>query len=288
MKHGDRIRTVGLIAKPTPRSSNTTVDRIVRILRRHRIQVLTDVPSVRGPSITCGLDRADVVRGADVVIVVGGDGTFLAAARQVGPTGPPLVGINLGTLGFLTEARRAEMDSAIETVVKGQATLERRLMLSITVNRRGGQRTRYRALNDVVITNARLARLVDLQIDIDSRPINNYRSDGLIIATPTGSTAYSLSAGGPLVHPGIAAILITPICPHALGNRPLVVPSHARVTVRRLSRREPVQITVDGQVGGPFNEGDRMEIRRNRFALRLLRPFPRTFYDTLKTKLKWG
>ena len=283
-----RIRRAGIIAKPTRRPPRSTIERIVRVLRRHRVEVMLDTDAIQATGVEGGMERSAVVQRSDVVIVLGGDGTFLAAAREVGPSGPPIVGINLGTLGFLTDASRSELETAIETVVRGKAVVERRLMLSITVSRNHGKRTRYRALNDVVITKSALARLVHLRVEVDGRPVNSYRSDGLIIATPTGSTAYSLSAGGPLVHPGIDAILITPICPHALANRPLVVPSRSRITVSRLSRREPVYLTVDGQVGGPLEEGDRLEVRRNRFPLRLLRPFPRTFYDTLKTKLKWG
>ena len=281
------VRCVGIVAKPSGRHARSTLQRILKVLRRHRVEALVDTDDTPRAGVKPGEARAELVRRADVVIVLGGDGTFLSVARCVGPSGPPLVGINLGTLGFLTEARRSELETAIETVVRGNATVERRLMLSIVVSRDQAGTTRYRALNDVVVTKSALARLVRLRLEVNGRPVNTYRADGLIVATPTGSTAYSLSAGGPLVHPELDAILVTPICPHALANRPLVVPSSARIRITRLSRAEPVYVTVDGQIGGPLEQGDHLEIRRNRFPLRLLRPFPRTFYETLKTKLKW-
>ena len=146
----------------------------------------------------------------------------------------------------------------------------------------------WRALNEAVIEKLVSGHTVDLLVRIDGEPFTSYAADGMIVSTPTGSTAYSLSAGGPLVHPEMEAIIVTPICPHALVNRPLVVPGSAQITVSRLSREEAVYLTVDGQVGGPLEPGDRLEVRRNRYPLKILRPFPRTYYDTVKTKLKWG
>jgi NAD+ kinase len=238
-------------------------------------------------SMDGALPRSQVVVGSDLVVVLGGDGTFLSAARSVRSQGPPLVGINLGSLGFLTEISRRDVAAALAVLLAGKATEERRLMLDVRVRSQGNIVASYRALNDVVLAKSTLARTVRLRVQVDEHAVSAYRSDGLIISTPTGSTAYSLSAGGPLVHPAMDAILITPICPHALTNRPLLIPARAHVTVSRSSGQDPIHLTVDGQTGGPFGQGDLLEVRRSRVALRLLNPFPRSYYDTLRTKLKW-
>jgi NAD+ kinase len=197
------------------------------------------------------------------------------------------VGINLGSLGFLTEVHRQEIAEALGRVLAGHAREERRMMLQVVVGNQRGRPARYTALNDVVLTKSALARTVRLQVEVDGEPVTSYRGDGLILASPTGSSAYSLSAGGALVHPSLHAILITPVCPHTLSNRPLLIPSSSRIVVRRLSREEEVYLTVDGQVGGPFAPGDRLEVRRSPVPLRILHPFDRSFYATLRSKLKW-
>jgi NAD+ kinase len=280
--------TVGIVAKPSGTASRKVLAEILALFRRFKVKVLMDEESARMAGVPRALPRAEVVTGSDLVVVLGGDGTFLSAARSVRMQGPPLVGINLGSLGFLTEIQRRDVTKALTAILKGEAEEERRLMLAVRVLCNGRLLASYTALNDVVLAKSSLARTVRLRVEVDGHPVSSYRSDGLIISTPTGSTAYSLSAGGPLVHPAMDAMLITPICPHALTNRPLLIPARARVEVSRTSGNDPIHLTVDGQTGGPFGPRDRIEVRRSRIALRLLHPFKRTFYDTLRTKLKWN
>ena len=282
-----RFATIGVIAKPGGATGRRILNEILTLLRRHRRKILLDEAAARMASMDGALPRSQVVVGSDLVVVLGGDGTFLSAARSVRSQGPPLVGINLGSLGFLTEIPRRDVAAALTILLAGKAKEERRLMLDIRVRSQGKVVASYRALNDVVLAKSTLARTVRLRVQVDEHAVSAYRSDGLIISTPTGSTAYSLSAGGPLVHPAMDAILITPICPHALSNRPLLIPARAHVTVSRSSGQDPIHLTVDGQTGGPFGQGDLLEVRRSRVALRLLNPFPRSYYDTLRTKLKW-
>ncbi len=280
--------TVGIVAKPSGAASRKVLAEILALFRRFKVKVLMDEESAHMAGAPKSLPRAEVVTGSDLVVVLGGDGTFLSAARSVRMQGPPLVGINLGSLGFLTEIQRQDVTKALTAILKGEAEEERRLMLAVRVLCNGRLLASYTALNDVVLAKSSLARTVRLCVEVDGHPVSSYRSDGLIISTPTGSTAYSLSAGGPLVHPAMDAMLITPICPHALTNRPLLIPARARVEVSRTSGNDPIHLTVDGQTGGPFGPRDRIEVRRSRIALRLMHPFRRTFYDTLRTKLKWN
>jgi NAD+ kinase len=282
------FRTVGVIAKPSRASARTVMAELLEILGQHGCSVLLDRDAARLAGRVDERPRPEVVAGSDLVVVLGGDGTFLAAARSVGRLGPPLVGINLGSLGFLTEIPRREIATALPVILEGRAREERRLMLSVRVHQNGRRRTTYTALNDVVLSKSLLARTVRLRVEIDGQPVSAYRSDGLIVATPTGSTAYSLSAGGPLVHPAMDAFLLTPVCPHTLTNRPLLIPARSRVSVRCSAGEDPVYLTVDGQTGGPLGPQDHVEVGRSRTALRLLHPFPRTYYDTLRHKLKWG
>jgi NAD+ kinase len=282
-----RFATIGIIAKPGGAPGRKILGEILTLLRLHRRKILFDEAAARMAGIDGALSRSQVVVQSDLVVVLGGDGTFLSAARSVNSKGPPLVGINLGSLGFLTEIPRRDVARALTTLLEGKAQEERRLMLAVRVRSQGKVVATYRALNDVVLAKSTLARTVRLRVQVDEHPVSSYRSDGLIISTPTGSTAYSLSAGGPLVHPAMDAILITPICPHALTNRPLLIPARAKVMVSRSSGQDPIHLTVDGQTGGPFGRGDVLEVRRSRVPLRLLNPFPLSYYDTLRTKLKW-
>ncbi|MFQ5768326.1 MAG: NAD(+)/NADH kinase [Acidobacteriota bacterium] len=280
---------VGVVAKPTGgRHARQALTRTLEVLARQGVEALLDREAARLLGRPDGMARPDLTQQAEAVVVIGGDGTFLSVARCVGAKGPPLVGINQGTLGFLTEIKRDQISEAIARVLEGQASEERRMMLKVTVKRTGKKDRVYTALNDVVLAKSALARTIRLRVDVLDEPVSTYRSDGLLISTPTGSTAYSLSAGGPLVHPGLDAMLITPICPHGLVNRPLIIPASSRLSIHRLSRQEEAYLTVDGQVGGPFHPGDRIEVQRSRKYLRMLHPFPHSFYATLRSKLKWS
>jgi NAD+ kinase len=255
------------------------MNEIVQWLRVLNVEVLTEPES---EDATAGFVSPDM----DAVIVLGGDGTLLRAARLVGERGVPIVGINLGSLGFLTEVRLDERIAALEAMLDGRYGIEERGMLQIEVTRDGTAHSRYLALNDAVINKGALSRLIELEIRIGEQPAIFTRSDGLIISTPTGSTAYSLAAGGPIVYPTLEAIVVSSICPHSLTNRPLVMPDRQELQVR-LMRGRDVMLTVDGQVGMSLRPNDCIRLCRADAPLKLLLPFRKRFFDILTEKLQW-
>jgi len=235
--------------------------------------------------------REALATGADVVLAFGGDGTLLEAAGVVmhSPNDAPLMGINLGRLGFLTEVDRSELTSALEQLVAGQATIETRAMLEGRIDRQGQSICERLSLNDIVATRSALSRMTEMDIDVDGQFVCHIKADGLIVATATGSTAYNLSAGGPIVHPSVDALVLTPIAPHTLTHRPLVLPATVGIRLRpQLELQSEVIVTFDGQFGVPLAPGDVVRIRRAPRLLRLLRVSPRTYFDMLREKLKWG
>jgi NAD+ kinase len=237
------------------------------------------------------IERPDLPTHADVIVAFGGDGTLLEAAGSVARAGAdtPVLGINLGRLGFLTEVSRADLVEALDALVAGRARSEERLLLTGEV-RRGSTTVATRvALNDVVVTRGALARMVEIDVDIDGQPVCQVKADGLIIATATGSTAYNLSAGGPILHPAVDAFVLTPIAPHTLTNRPLVLPATARIDLRPIIEgATEIVVTFDGQAGVPLEAGDVIEVRRAARVVRLLRTSSRTHFDMLREKLQWG
>jgi NAD+ kinase len=236
--------------------------------------------------------RAEIVSHVDLVVVLGGDGTLLGVAHLVASAGhdTPILGINFGRLGYLTEVTLEEMLPSLDSVVAGTAEFQRRSMLRAQTLRGGQAVTDDIVLNDVVITRAAISRLIYLTVFVDDSFVTNVKADGLIVATPTGSTAYNLAAGGPIVHPGVDAVVITPIAPHSLGNRPIMVPGGSRVTIRAAAdpARDDVFVTLDGQIGFPFLPGDEVVVTRAARTLRLFATPNRGYYDTLRTKLHWG
>ncbi|HBH02319.1 MAG TPA: NAD(+) kinase, partial [Candidatus Rokubacteria bacterium] len=226
------------------------------------------VPAAAAPSV----GKAELPGQVDLIVVLGGDGTLLSMARAVGDQGIPLLGVNLGGLGFLTATTLEEMLPALEAWLAGRMAVDERMMLAARVLRQGRALGEYAALNDVVITKAAMSRIIDFSVSVDGQFATSYRADGLIISTPTGSTAYSLSAGGPILWPGMDAIVLTPICSHTLTNRPIVVPGAQRVEVTILTDEE-VMVTMDGQVGVNLRARDAVEARRAAARIRLVR-FP--------------
>jgi NAD+ kinase len=223
------------------------------------------------------------------VVVLGGDGTLLAAARRVGRFGAPILGVNLGGLGFLTGIPLNRLYPVIEMMVQGQLTVECRLMLETQVLREGRSMCRFRVLNDVVINKGTLARIIDLNATINKEFLTTYRADGLIIATPTGSTAYNLSAGGPVLYPTMEAIILTPICPFTLTNRPIIIPDTHKIEISMgKESEEAVLVTFDGQVGFDLRYGDNVLICKSEEKIRLLRPPDHSYFSLLRTKLMWG
>lgn len=225
---------------------------------------------------------------SDVVLVFGGDGTFLDVARLVCRHDIPIVGVNLGSLGFLTEITVDELYSVVESIIKGDYETERREMLSAVINRSSKRIGDYFVLNDVVICKGVMARVIDLEIFIDGSSVTSYRADGLILSTPTGSTAYSLSAGGPIVYPTLPLTIITPISPHMLTNRPLVVSNKSTIKVKVLTKTSDIYLTLDGQLGVNLELGDEVEVRKSDHSVMLIRSPFRDYFTILKTKLMWG
>jgi NAD+ kinase len=249
------------------------------VLEKETADLATDAPAAAG--------KAELPSQVDLLVVLGGDGTLLSMARAVGDLGVPLLGVNLGGLGFLTATTLDEMLPALEAYLAGQMTIEERMLLAARVIRNGHPLCEYAALNDVVITKSAMSRIIDLSVSVDGRYATAYRADGLIISTPTGSTAYSLSAGGPILFPTMDAVVLTPICSHTLTNRPIVVPGTDRIEVTLLADQE-VMATVDGQVGVGLRERDTVEVRKAASRIRLVRFPQKDFFSVLRTKLKWG
>jgi NAD+ kinase len=282
------IKRVGMILKRQDGRVQGIVDDIIPWLRSRGVEVYLDQSSVeRYPEAACIAAPEELVKKVDVVSVFGGDGTLLYAARLIGTSGVPILGINLGSLGFLTEVKLSQMHEAFEVLLTGQYQLEERVLLEVEVLRDERIIGQYLALNDAVINKHALARIIELEVSVNSQPVLLTRADGLIVSTPTGSTAYSLAAGGPILYPMLDAFIIAPICPHALTNRPLVIPDRDSVGVC-LRRGAEVMLTVDGQVGMSLQQQDCLRIRRAQSTLRLVMPFGNTFFRLLREKLRWG
>jgi len=230
-----------------------------------------------------------VPRDVDWVVVLGGDGTLLGAARRVGRYGAPILGVNLGGLGFLTCIPLNQVYSVVQTMIDGGLHVESRVMLETRVIREGSEVIRFQVLNDVVINKSTLARIIDLDVTIDNEILTTFRADGLIISTPTGSTAYNLSAGGPILYPTVESFILTPICPFTLTNRPIIVPDTALIGIRMGRESEgTVVLTFDGQVGFDLHHDDLVEIHKSREKINLFRPPDQSYFKILRTKLMWG
>ena len=280
-----RIRTVGLVVKRDRPRAVRLARRMLGWLERRGLRVLVDAEALLDGARARSKD--DLAREADLIVVLGGDGTLLSIARRAG-AGLPILGVNLGELGFLTEVVEDEAMPMLARVVAGRYELDRRITLAARLERKGRVIGRYRALNDVVITNGALARVIEFAVTVDGLPFTTYRADGIIVATPTGSTAYSLSVGGPIVEPTVQVLLLSPISPHTLSNRPVVLRPTAVVRVTIGRREEDALLTIDGQEGTPLAAGDVIEVRQGRAPVCLVRSPDRTYYDVLRSKLGWG
>ena len=237
------------------------------------------------------LDKSGLASQVDIVLVLGGDGTLLGMADCIGEAGSgiPILGVNFGGLGFLTEVTLPELYGSLEAALRGQVRLEERLMVRTTTTRRGAVFANSIALNDTVITKTARSRMIDLSVYVGDEFVTRVKADGLIIATPTGSTAYNMAAGGPIVQPTVDALLLTPIAPHTLTNRPIVIPSTSPVRVcPNMEERDEVFVTFDGQAGFQLQAGDEVTVRRADKPLRLIKPSTRSYFEVLRTKLKWG
>jgi NAD+ kinase len=282
-----QIATVAIISKPKIAHAPEIVCGLLEWLDERGIRYRCDQQTAEYAELSQHYLREELPEGADLVIVLGGDGTLLSAARVVAGREIPLLAVNLGRLGFLTSITVDELYPELERALRGEHRIARRRMADCELVRDGEIIASYSALNDVVINKSMLARMIDLDTHVDSHFVAAYKADGLIIATPTGSTAYSLSAGGPVIFPSVAAFCITPICPHMLTNRPVIVPDTSVINV--LSHGdEGTFLTIDGQVGEPMSKGDRVICRSSSKTISLIRPPKMLFFDVLREKLKWG
>src|SRR6476469_7419531 len=288
------IKRIGIVLKPhQPEALKTICDLVVWLAER-------DIKLVGGPQIEreriehqtgCGVDELEhenIAENVDLLLVLGGDGTMIATARMIGDQEVPVLGVNYGGLGYLAEFRIEELYTALESILAGNYRLDHRVMLAVELRRANEPPKTSRVLNDVVINKSALARIIEIEAYLTDQFVNLFRADGLIVATPTGSTAYNLSAGGPIIFPSMNAMVITPICPFTLSNRPIVVPDDSMIEVRLVTEKEEVALTLDGQVGFPLQPGDRALIRKSKTAFNLVQPPNRNYFEVLRNKLKWG
>src|SRR6201987_1104715 len=271
------FKTIGIISRPRRSNLGEIVPQPLDWLYCRGMATVIDTETAnalsRGAS---GKTRHQVVEQAELLLVLGGDGTMLAAAREAAPRGVPILPINMGSLGFLTSFTAEELYPALEDTLAGRAATEERVLLLVERTHNGKILTQQRVLNDTVVHKGTLARMIELELHIDGGFVCRYRADGLIVATPPGSTAYSMSAGGPIVHPKVESILITPICPHTLSDRPVVVPDTSLIELRLSETADSMFLTLDGQTGVPMQVGDRVRINRAAERLKLIHPANKT------------
>jgi NAD+ kinase len=289
MHPGKSFQTIGILSRPRRSNLAVVVPPLLKWLEAHGIQAFYDEETASSlPDASKGRTRQLVADSSQLLLVLGGDGTMLAAARLAAPRGIPILPINMGSLGFLTSFTVEELYPALEDTLAGRFSVSQRVMLSVEHERAGKVIETQRVLNEVVINKGALARMIELELGIDAEFVCRYRADGLIVASPTGSTAYSLSAGGPIVHPGVESFIITPICPHTLSDRPVVVRDSSSIEIRLSGSTESVFLTLDGQKGIPLQATDRVRISRAKELLKLIQPPKKSYFEILRNKLKWG
>lgn len=283
------VKKIGIITRPRPANVPGIVRPLLQWLAARNIRAFYDPETAHALGDESAMrDREQLAKETDLLLVLGGDGTLLSAAREAAPRSKPVLPINLGSLGFLTSFTLDELYPALEETLAGRLEASERVMLKATLLRNGKAEEEQAVLNDVVINKGALARMTELRLSLDGDFVCRYRADGLIVATPTGSTAYSLSAGGPIVHPAVEAIVITPICPHTLSDRPLVVRDTSVIELSLMETADSVYLTLDGQKGVELHRGDRVKIVRAPEKLKLIQPPRKPYYEILRSKLKWG
>jgi NAD+ kinase len=284
------IRTVGIISRPRREDIARVVPPLIVWLRARDVQVVCDSETGGCIGALAGetRERENLAECSDLLIVLGGDGTLLSAARMAAQRKVPILPVNLGGLGFLTTVSLDEIYPILEEIFGNKHRVSARVMLEAEIVRGGAVIRRQIALNDAVLNKAALARIMDLELRINGEYVTTYKADGLILSTPTGSTAYSLAAGGPIVYPIVEAFVVTPICPHTLTNRPLVIPDSAKIEIDFKAKDDAVFLTLDGQVGIELNRDDHIVVRKAPEKLYLVRPAKKTYFEILRRKLKWG
>jgi NAD+ kinase len=285
---------IGIAVKPKLVEARETLAALSTWLREHRVDAVwtTEAAKLVEDGERVVAERELVPAQVDVMLVLGGDGTLLSMAKAIAESGMdvPILAVNFGSLGFLTEITRPEIYAALETVLSGRATYDLRMMLRTTATRQRNAPLSHMALNDVVFTRTAISRMIELSVSVGDQFVTAVKADGLIVATPTGSTAYNLAAGGPIVHPSMDALVLTPIAPHMLTNRPIVIPTEREVRVRSTSSNagDEVYVTIDGQTGFGLQEADEITIAKTERPLRLIRSTNRSYFEVLRQKLKWN
>ena len=283
-----KSKSIGILTKPKFPEIKSTLQDVIAWLRARSIDVILDQTAAMLLGEQGGYQNAQLASKADVLLVLGGDGTMLNAARLAAERGIPILGVNMGGLGFLTEVRLENLFPSLERVFANDFVLDERLMLRTNILRHGETVAQGVVLNDVVIGKGTLAHMIELKIAIQGRFVTNLRGDGLIVSSPTGSTAYSLSAGGPIIDPAVQSLILTSISPHTLTHRPLIVPGNVKIDVTLTSKDDGAMATLDGQMGVAITQGDTIMIQTSEHRTRLIR-FPESnYYDVLREKLKWG
>ncbi len=288
------IKRIGVVVKPHQPEALETLCKLTEWLTARGIAL------VGGPAldreriehetgcVVAVVPDEELPQQVELILVLGGDGTMIATARMLGDCEVPVIGVNYGGLGYLAEFRIEELFTALESILAGDYKLEKRVMLAVELRRGDDLVTKNRVLNDVVMNKSALARIIEIETYLNDQFVNSFRADGLIVSTPTGSTAYNLSAGGPIIFPTMNAVVITPICPFTLSNRPIVVPDDSLIEVRLMTEKEDVALTLDGQVGFPIQACDRVVIRKSKTTFNLVQPKNRNYFDLLRDKLRWG
>ncbi len=285
------INTVAIVVKPGNAEALQTAHELTEWLEKRGVKTIGEpyAETGRPEEPANGSDQTGDDRfNAELIIVLGGDGTMISTARLIGDRQVLVLGINYGSLGYLTEFRIEEMFPALEAILSGEYEVDSRVMLRAGHFRNDQLIGSGRVLNDVVINKAALARIIEIEVMLDGQFVNAFRADGLIVSTPTGSTAYNLSAGGPIIYPSMNAVVLTPICPFTLTNRPIVIPDSAEIELKLLNENEGVVLTLDGQIGYTMKADDRVVIRKSRTSFNIVQPPNRNYFDVLRNKLKWG
>lgn len=282
------IRTVGIYAKKNHPAAPQLVEEICQQLQGAGVGFLLEPWLAAALNQNSPADEKDIPRRVELILVLGGDGTLISVARQVNGLEVPILGVNLGSLGFLTEITRAELTDVLAGVLAGHYKVSSRMMLDVAIFRSDQQIERHTLLNDAVINKGTLARIIDMETRVDGEYLTTFKADGLVVSTPTGSTGYNLAAGGPIIYPGINSLVLAPICPHMLTNRPLIVSSRSTISVGINFADDVVYFTGDGQVGASLQAGDRIEICRSAARTLLIKSPHRDYFEILRTKLRWG
>lgn len=289
MHTGKTFEKIGIISRPRGSNLVAVVPPLLEWLKKRGLHVAYDEETSGSlPGLPKGINREQVADQSQLLIVLGGDGTLLAAARVAAPRDIPILPINMGSLGFLTSFTQSEFYPALEETLAGRYEVSERVMLHAELEREGKVVENQSVLNEVVINKGTLARMIELELTIDGDFVCRYRADGLIVASPTGSTAYSLSAGGPIVHPSVESFIITPICPHTLSDRPVVVRDSSKIEIQLSGNTESVFLTLDGQKGIPMQDSDRVHVSRAKELLKLIQPPKKSYFEILRSTLKWG